>query len=83
MSQRVMTTLEEFALSKQQIVSSRSFGKRITSKVAMQQALFQYTTRASEELRSERQLCRRVDIFSARRLMHPARCFTATAPART
>jgi len=55
--------LEEFAPAKQQIVCSRSFGERITSKVAMQQALCQYATRASEKLRGERQFCRRVGIF--------------------
>lgn len=56
-------SLEEFAPAKQQIVCSRSFGERITSKVAMQQALCQYATRASEKLRGERQFCRRVGIF--------------------
>jgi len=55
--------LEEFAPAKHQIVSSRSFGERITSKSAMQQALCQYATRASEKLRGERQFCRRVSIF--------------------
>lgn len=55
--------LEEFAPAKQQIVCSRSFGERITSKDAMQQALCQYATRASEKLRGERQFCRRVGIF--------------------
>lgn len=55
--------LEEFTPAKQQIVCSRSFGERITSKVAMQQALCQYATRASEKLRGEHQFCRRVGIF--------------------
>jgi DNA polymerase V len=55
--------LEEFAPAKQQIVCSRSFGERITSKVVMQQALCQYATRASVKLRGERQFCRRVGIF--------------------
>ncbi|MBS0907719.1 translesion error-prone DNA polymerase V subunit UmuC, partial [Pantoea dispersa] len=43
--------LEEFAPAKQQIVCSRSFGERITTKVAMQEALCQYATRAAEKLR--------------------------------
>lgn len=54
---------EEFAAAKQQIVCSRSFGERITSKVAMQEALCQYATRAAEKLRKERQYCRRVSVF--------------------
>lgn len=55
--------LEEFAPAKQQIVCSRSFGERITTKTAMQQALCQYATRASEKLRGERHYCRHISIF--------------------
>lgn len=55
--------LEEFAPAKQQIVCSRSFGERITTKVAMQEALCQYATRAAEKLRNERQFCRRISVF--------------------
>lgn len=55
--------LEEQPSSKQQIVCSRSFGERITSKDAMQQALCQYATRAAEKLRGERQFCRHVGVF--------------------
>jgi len=55
--------LEELPPSKQQIVCSRSFGERITSKTAMQQALCQYATRAAEKLRGERQFCQHVGIF--------------------
>lgn len=55
--------LEEFAPAKQQIVCSRSFGERITTKVAMQEALCQYATRAAEKLRKERQFCRRISVF--------------------
>lgn len=55
--------LEELPPAKQQIVCSRSFGERITSKLAMQQALCQYATRAAEKLREERQYCRRIEIF--------------------
>jgi DNA polymerase V len=45
---------EEFVSAKQQIVCSRSFGQRITSKVLMQEALCQYASRAAEKLRKER-----------------------------
>lgn len=55
--------LEEFVPAKQQIVCSRSFGERITSKMLMQEALCQYATRAAEKLRKERQFCRRISIF--------------------
>ncbi|MBD8165432.1 translesion error-prone DNA polymerase V subunit UmuC [Erwinia persicina] len=55
--------LEEMPPTKQQIVCSRSFGERIISKVAMQQALCQYATRAAEKLRKERQYCRHIAIF--------------------
>ncbi|PJZ04145.1 DNA polymerase V subunit UmuC [Pantoea rodasii] len=52
--------LEELPPAKQQIVCSRSFGERITSKEAMQQALCQYATRAAEKLRGEQQFCRHI-----------------------
>lgn len=55
--------LEEMPPSKQQIVCSRSFGERITTKTAMQQALCQYAVRAAEKLRGERQFCRHVSVF--------------------
>lgn len=55
--------LEELPPAKQQICCSHSFGERITSKVAMQQALCLYATRAAEKLRGERQFCRRVSVF--------------------
>lgn len=55
--------LEEMPPTKQQIVSSRSFGERITSKTAMQEALCQYATRAAEKLRKERQYCRHIGVF--------------------
>lgn len=55
--------IEELPPAKQQICCSRSFGERITSKVAMQQALCQYATRAAEKLRCERQFCRRISVF--------------------
>lgn len=55
--------LEELPSSKQQIICSCSFGKHITSKTAIQQALCLYATRAAEKLRSERQFCRHIGIF--------------------
>lgn len=55
--------LEEQPPTKQQIVCSRSFGERIRTKTAMQQALCQYATRAAEKLRGERQYCRHISVF--------------------
>lgn len=55
--------IEELPPAKQQICCSRSFGERITSKVAMQQELCQYATRAAEKLLCERQFCRRISVF--------------------
>ncbi|WP_286192354.1 translesion error-prone DNA polymerase V subunit UmuC [Erwinia sp. S59] len=55
--------IEELPPAKQQNCCSRSFGERIASKVFMQQALCQYTTRAAEKLRGERQFCRRICVF--------------------
>lgn len=55
--------LEELPPAKQQIVCSRSFGERITSKDAMQQAICQYAARAAEKLREESQFCRNISVF--------------------
>ena len=74
--------LEEFAPAKQQIVCSRSFGERITTEVAMQEALCQYATRAAEKLRKERQFCRRISVFIRTSPHAQGEVFEATAPAR-
>lgn len=55
--------LEEFAPTKQQIISSRSFGERITEYEHMHQAICLYATRAAENLRAERQYCRHVSVW--------------------
>jgi DNA polymerase V len=54
---------EEFAPTKQQIISSRSFGERITEYEHMHQAICLYATRAAEKLRQERQYCRHVSVW--------------------
>lgn len=63
MSLRVMTTLEEMAPAKQQIVCSRSFGDRITDYEEMRQAVCAYAERAAEKLRQEKQYCRQISVF--------------------
>ncbi|WP_318377865.1 Y-family DNA polymerase [Enterobacter sp.] len=55
--------LEEFAPAKQEIVSSRSFGERITDYDEMRQAICSYAARAAEKLRSEHQYCRYISVF--------------------
>lgn len=47
--------LEQVAATKQQIVCSRSFGHSITTLEQMHEAVTQYTSRAAEKLRSEKQ----------------------------
>lgn len=55
--------LEEAPPAKQQIVCSRSFGERIVTQEDMRQAVCQYTERAAEKLRGERQYCRHIAVF--------------------
>jgi DNA polymerase V len=55
--------LQLITQAKQQIISSRSFGERITQFGPMRQALAGYMERAAEKLRAEKQLCRMVSIF--------------------
>lgn len=55
--------IQQVVATKQQIISSRSFGSRITTLEAMQQAISDYTFRACEKLRSEGQLARTLSVF--------------------
>lgn len=55
--------IQQVVATKQQIVSSRSFGERITQFTAMQQAINDYTCRACEKLRAEGQLARTLSVF--------------------
>jgi len=56
-------SLEEAPPAKQQIVSSRSFGERVTTYESMRQAVCQHAERAAEKLRGERQFCRHIAVF--------------------
>jgi DNA polymerase V len=49
--------------AKQQIVSSRSFGERITEQATMHHALSAFMERAAEKLRKEKMRCQHVSIF--------------------
>jgi len=55
--------LEEAPPTKQQIVCSRSFGEKITDLCSLRQAICQYSERAAEKLRGERQFCRHISVF--------------------
>jgi len=55
--------LEPEAPAKQQIISSRSFGSRIYTLADMQQAINEYTYRACEKLRLERQYAKVMSVF--------------------
>ena len=55
--------LEALAPTKKQIVCSRSFGKRITDKAELREAVAKYMTRAAEKLRGEKRLARVVQVF--------------------
>ncbi len=54
---------EEGPVPKQQIVCSRSFGQRVTTRAAMQEALCVYVSRAAEKLRQENREAQRLTVF--------------------
>ena len=56
--------LEEVRPAKQQIISSRSFSSAITDPEALCEAVAEYTARAAEKLRQEKQECRMVTVFA-------------------
>ncbi len=55
--------LEEIPPSKKQIICSRTFGSRITTRQAMEQVICAYTARASVKLREEKQSAKRLAVF--------------------
>lgn len=60
--------LEDAPQPKQQIICSRSFGKKITQIDEMREAIAGYTARAAEKLRQENQCCQHLTVF-----MHTSR----------
>ncbi|WP_456299461.1 DinB/UmuC family translesion DNA polymerase [Oceanisphaera avium] len=54
--------LDESDMPKQQLISSRSFGEKITELQSMRQAVSQYTCRAAEKLRQQHSDCRVVQV---------------------
>ncbi len=55
--------LEDVTPVKKQIISSRSFGKRITDKNIMAEAIGSYAARATEKLRQQNQFARSLTVF--------------------
>lgn len=55
--------LEEVRKVKQQILCSRSFGKKVLDITTMRKAVCDYAERAAEKLREEKQRCRIVGLF--------------------
>ncbi|HFZ8995956.1 TPA: translesion error-prone DNA polymerase V subunit UmuC [Citrobacter freundii] len=53
----------EYLPAKQQIICSRSFGRRITQYSDMHQAVCAYAERAAEKLRAEKQYCCVISVF--------------------
>lgn len=55
--------LEDIAATKKQIISSRSFGERITAKQHMAEAISEYISRACNKLRHEQQHAKHLTVF--------------------
>ena len=55
--------LEELVADRKQIVSSRSFGKVVTSLTALEESVSQYVCRAAEKLRRQNCVCATVQVF--------------------
>ncbi|CAM5277100.1 translesion error-prone DNA polymerase V subunit UmuC [Alishewanella longhuensis] len=55
--------LEQVAPTKKQIISSRAFGERITSKEMMHEAIAEYISRACQKLRKEKQQAKQLTVF--------------------
>ncbi|WP_024851710.1 Y-family DNA polymerase [Hydrogenovibrio kuenenii] len=55
--------LEENPVPKKQIVSSRSFGKKVTSYKELEQAVVTYTARAGEKLRKQNSVCSVLSVY--------------------
>jgi DNA polymerase V len=55
--------LEEMAPTKQQIITSRAFGERITDKGQMAEAISEYISRACKKLRHEQQHAKQLTVF--------------------
>lgn len=57
-------------LSKQNVICSKSFGKEITSREEMAEAVCTYTARAAEKLREQESLASRITVFLRTNAFH-------------
>lgn len=55
-------SLEEVRSSKQQIISSKSFGQPVTQYEYLEQAVASYTARAAEKLRNQQSACQYISV---------------------
>lgn len=55
--------LEEIPNTKKQIVVSRTFGKKVNKLIDINEAVSDYSARACEKLRKEKQFCKMVSVF--------------------
>ncbi len=67
--------LEHNTVSKQQIISSRSFGQRVTDIHALSEALSDYLQSAVQRLRAEKSLCGCMIIFAQSNRFDPRQVF--------
>lgn len=65
-------SLEDLSPTKKQIISSCSFGERITTFQAMREAICEYTARAAEKLRAEKQMAKYISIFMRTNRFNPS-----------
>lgn len=63
--------LEDGSPDKQQIVSSRSFGRATTELPHLEESITQYTCRAAEKLRRQDSLCARLQVFLRTNVFKP------------
>ncbi|XKM12632.1 translesion error-prone DNA polymerase V subunit UmuC [Orbaceae bacterium ac157xtp] len=55
--------LENVFEAKKQIICSRSFGEKVTTLPIMREAICNYTVRAAEKLRQDKQFCKHLTVF--------------------
>lgn len=65
-------SLEDAAPAKQEICSSRSFGKRLKELAPIQEAIALFTTRAADKLRAQGSLCREIRVSLRTGMFNPS-----------
>lgn len=65
-------SLDDVTPPKQQIICSRSFSQRISTRQAMREAICEYTFRAAEKLRQENRSAKRITLFMRTNQLNPS-----------